>query len=247
MAEARTRRSMYRERLVHIERVSPWIGRTVVPLIDCFCHLATVKGFVAIVPFNYQLNYLSLVPHVSAFPPLFAAVHARVPLTNRGSLSRNFKTLLPMDRGSFYDVVDEILSLPLSLSLSLSLSFSPYTQGVWLEVRVIPQRAPAVFVSQRSFCFVHGPLKARRSKSVRSCNTAWAAEGNWSAAADGSITKWWSLSLLLSRVSDDSYTANTVYIRSSVWCRWYTQGVYGIRVTKASIMTTAILPSHTIP
>lgn len=84
--------SMYR--LVHIERVSPWIGCTVVPLIDCFCHLATVKGFAAIVPFNYGLNYLSRSP---AFLSLYIRCTCSDVVHERGSSERRVtsRTLKP--------------------------------------------------------------------------------------------------------------------------------------------------------
>lgn len=58
MVRARTRCIL----VYAVQRLAVNRLRTVVPLIDCFCHLATVKGFGAIVPFNYGLNYLSRSP-----------------------------------------------------------------------------------------------------------------------------------------------------------------------------------------
>jgi len=62
-------------------------------LIDCFCHLATVKGFRAIVSFNYELNYLSRLP---AFPTFNSCALARE--SRRWGFV--FKVLFPVDRGS---------------------------------------------------------------------------------------------------------------------------------------------------
>lgn len=82
-----------------VERLAVNRLRTVVPLIDRFCHLATVKGFPAIVPFNYKLNYLSRSP-VFLCSPRFGG-RARAGEGQRGeTIGFDFKTVFPADRGS---------------------------------------------------------------------------------------------------------------------------------------------------
>lgn len=82
---------------VYIERLAVNRLCTVVPLIDCFCHLATVKGFAAIVPFNYGLNYPSRSP---VFPRLVF-----VPANRHERVARNFKTIFPVDHGSLRGIM----------------------------------------------------------------------------------------------------------------------------------------------